>query len=272
MPALPDPTLPFDVLCEPTRLEPGRFRAVFPEGWLQGRGCFGGLVLATLARAVELELDDPRRRIRSVQAELCGPTQAGEATLLVERLRMGSNVSSLAVRLVQGDAVQAFATMTVGASRAVTEVAPAGPPPAMPRWQDLEPLPIGPPLGPEFAPQFDFRSAGPFPFSGHPVAESAGFVRPKNPGTRRDAAFVLGCADTWWPSRLTCMAAPRPMATISFALSLVKDPATLDPAEPLFHRGREVSLAEGYTVDVRELWTTQGELVSLNQQTLAIIR
>ena len=42
--------------------------------------------------------------------------------------------------------------------------------------------------------------------------------------------------------------------------------------EPLFHRGHSVAAREGFTVEVRELWTRTGQLVSWNTQTVAVIK
>jgi hypothetical protein len=46
----------------------------------------------------------------------------------------------------------------------------------------------------------------------------------------------------------------------------------LDPEAPFSFRSRAVAEAEGYTVEMRELWGEDGRLVALNQQTIAIIR
>ena len=70
---------------------------------------------------------------------------------------------------------------------------------------------------------------------------------------------------------------PRPAATVGFTLDRVADPATLSRdadgrLEALFHRGRTVAARDGFTVEVRELWTQAGDLVSWNTQTVAVIK
>jgi acyl-CoA thioesterase len=269
----PSPSAPLDELVNPRPVGGGRFEATFPEGWRQGRGLFGGLVLATIARALELELGDSSRPLRSLSAELCGPTQPGPAVIEVSRLRVGNNVATLSARLVQDRQVQAHATGALARSRGSDAARTSLATPARtPRFDALEPLPVEPPFGPEFARFWDFRNVGPFPLSSNAEPVTSGWIRPKAPGTRRDAASVVASADAWWPARFVCLDAPRPMATVSFALTLAIDPTRLAPDEPLFHQSRELALFGGYSLEVRELWTASGELVAVNQQTMAVIR
>jgi hypothetical protein len=68
------------------------------------------------------------------------------------------------------------------------------------------------------------------------------------------------------------MTAPRPMATLAFTLQIVADLDALPPGEPLFHRATAVAAREGYSVEMRELWTKAGALVALNQQTFVAIK
>ena len=55
----------------------GRFHGVVPDGWQQGRGAFGGLVLAALARAVEMSEPEKDRTLRSFNGEIAGPVLPG---------------------------------------------------------------------------------------------------------------------------------------------------------------------------------------------------
>jgi hypothetical protein len=41
--------------------------------------------------------------------------------------------------------------------------------------------------------------------------------------------------------------------------------------QALFHRGHSVAARDGFTVEVRELWTQAGQLVSWNTQTVVVI-
>lgn len=242
-----------------------RYRLEVPAGWRQGRGLFGGAVVATLLRAIEDRIADPARAIRSVTAELPGPVEPGAAEIAVEILRAGSAVTTARAALVQGGETRAHAVAIAGAVRksplAWQELAV----PAVPSWQTLAPVPWNPAF-PEFAQHFEYRVAEGAPLSGGP-ARTSGWVRAREPGTRRDAGYVAAMIDAWWPAILPRVDALRPVATIAFTLELVADPGD----GPLRYRGAAPVCGEGYFLETRELWTEDGRLVARNHQTFAII-
>lgn len=266
----PAPDAPFDALSALSPRGPGRFEANLPDGWQQGRGLFGGLVTATLVRA--LEAVDAERPLRSLTSELCGPVQPGAATLEVEVLRAGSAVTTAAVRLTQGGQVQAHGVGVLGRARTAERDGVHLAPPTRPDWRALTPLPVEPPLGPDFARYYDYRAVEFLPLSGGVEARAEGWVRPKAAGVARDAAYLAGCIDAFWPALYTLEPMPRPMATIAFTFQPFVDFAGLDPEAPLFHRARVAAAHGGYCVEFRELWGEDGRLLALNQQTFVLIK
>ena len=78
----------------------GTFTLDVPDGWQQGRGAFGGLVLGALARASIMSEPDVSRTLRSLTGELPGAVPVGRSTIAVETLRRGSGASTLHARLV----------------------------------------------------------------------------------------------------------------------------------------------------------------------------
>jgi acyl-CoA thioesterase len=265
----------FTSLSTPTRREPGVFQIDVPDGWQQGRGAFGGLVLAHLVRAIEAFDDsaDAGRRLRSLTAEICGPVPTGVSALHVERLRTGTGVSTLAARIVRDGEVLAHAVGVLGRPRAEGTDFTALPDPPMPPWRAVpETLPIDRSFGPAFAQYLEFRPVVGQPFSGGPEAVASGWVRFKDPGPARDAAHVTAMSDAWWPALFTRLTTPRPVATIAFTLELLDGTEGLDPAAPYFHSARSIASRGGYMVELRELRGEDGRLLSLNQQTLTIIK
>lgn len=260
-------------LTTPTRLDEHRFQAEIHDGWQQGRGAFGGLVVANLVRAIEAFDASAERSLRSLTAELCGPVGVGAHVIGVERLRTGSGVSTIAAR-VEGDGeVLAHAVAVLGKKRSDdADFCHQAAPTPMPPWRTLDPIAIGPPMAPVFAPHFEYRSSGPPPFSGGSDAIAAGWVRPKDPGRARDAAYVAACIDAWWPAILARLSAPRPLATVAFTLELVGSLEELDPEAPLFHFARSLVTRDGYSLEMRELWGEDGRLVARNHQTFAVIK
>lgn len=262
----------FTSLSTPVRIADDRFRWEVPEGWRQGRGAFGGLVIAAMTRAVEMTAASPERRVRNVSAQLVGPVLAGTVEIEVTPLRVGSGVTSFTAVLRQGDEIATQASVVLAKARSQDLDAVDLAAPELPPWEEVMVLPVAPPLGPEFAVHFEFRSTGQFPFSGSTHPSSSGYVRALQPGKARDAAYVAALADGYWPAILARMTEARPAATLSYNLQIVADPETIDPALPLFHRGRALASADGYIAEHRELWTPDGRLVALNQQTFAVIR
>jgi hypothetical protein len=265
---MPPPS--FDLLCTPERVSEGRLRCVLPEGWKQGRGLFGGLVTALMVRALEAQA--PGRPLRSLTSELCGPLQAGEVSVRVETLREGNAVTTCAVRLEQGGQVQAHGVAVLGKARVTDRDSVHLERPALAPWSTVEVVPVEPPFGPEFAPFFEFRAARYFPLSGEKEPRTEGWVRLKDAGPTRDAAFLAACIDSWWPALFTIEETMRPMATVAFTFQPFVHFEGLDPASPLFFRGKLVAASDGYCVELRELWGEDGRLLALNQQTFVIIK
>jgi len=258
-------------LTTPRRVADDRFAIDVPDGWQQGRGAFGGLVVAYLIRAGEAAAGAPDRPLRSLTAEICGPVLVGPAELRVEILRAGSGTTTLAVRLLQENAVQAHAVLIFGKARATDFPWPSSAVPVG-AWTDVPVAPVGPPHGPVFAQHVEYRVESGLPFSGHKSARCAGWVRIKNPGPARDAAFLAACIDAWWPSVMAQMTVPRPAATIAFSFQIAGSLDGLDLDAPFRYEADSPALHEGYLVEMRSLRGHDGRLVALNQQTFAIIR
>lgn len=243
-----------------------------PSGWAQGRGAYGGFVVASLIREIEKTVADPARAVRSVTAELPGPVVPGAAEISVETLRAGNSVSTVRAQLVQGGEIKSHAVAVLAATRKGTgslawqELAP----PAAPSWQTIEPMPPLP--TPEFAKHFEYRIVEGVPGTGPDApARCVGWIRQRVPGAARDAAHIAAMADAWWPATLVRFDRPRPMATIAFTLDVVAGLEGLDPEAPLLYRGTVPVLSDGYFLETRELWGEDGRLVALNHQTFVVI-
>jgi hypothetical protein len=246
------------------------FRGEIPRGWQQGRGTFGGLVLGSLLRAIERAEPDATRAARTLSGDVCGPLVPGPVTIRVRFLRRGSNQSNVVAELTQNDAVLATAIAVLSPprkARALGDLRLVEPPPAE-RWQDVAVVDAAPPLAPEFTVHYEYRSAENI-LTRSGTAFTEGWVREKSVLAVVDAPALIGRLDAWWPT-LFALGAPRPMATISFTAELLVDPKTLAPDVPLRYRARMAALADGFFVELRELW--HGDLpVALNQQTFAIL-
>lgn len=252
------------------RVSDDAFAADVPDGWQQGRGAYGGLVVGTLVRALEALEGSPDRPLRALTAEIPSPVMPGPATIRVATLRRGSGVSAHEAHLQQEGEVRARASALFGKERPV-ELAWQPEPPRMASFDALEPLPSLP-SSPPFTAHFEYRLAGAAPFAGgrDPLVE--GWIRPKLALDRLGPAELAALVDCYWPSFFSVVTAPRPASTIAFALHLTPAAESLDPSQPLFYRGRTLQVAGGFLFEQRELWTASGELVALNPQTFTVIR
>ncbi|HVV82570.1 MAG TPA: thioesterase family protein [Kofleriaceae bacterium] len=243
-----------------------------PDGWQQGRGAYGGLVLGALVRAAEASEADRARRVRVVTGELCAPVLPGAATIAVAHVRRGSGVTYADARVVQGAEVVARASVLLAGDRKVPTPAIERAAPALPPAAAMAVAPPPSPPAPPFTRHVDFRPTGPLPFSGAAEASTraSGYVSMRVPLAAIDAPAMVALLDAWWPAVLAAMPAPRPMATVSYTADLLADPAGVDPAAPLAYTARTEAAAGGFVVELRELWQ-DGRLLALNQQTFAII-
>jgi acyl-CoA thioesterase len=246
-------------------------RLDIPPGWRQGRGAFGGFVIGAALRAIEARVGDPSRVVRSVTAELPGPAEPGTVRVATEVLRRGHTMTTARASLSQGDEIRTHVVAILAAPRRMTGCTWQDlSPPTAPAWTTIAPLPMGE-LYPEFAANFEYRLVEGIPVSGG-TSRCVGWIRARDPGPRRDAAYVTQMIDAWWPGAFVRFAVMRPCATIAFTLEIFGDASALDPEAPLLYRGVVPVCSEGYFVETRELWTADGALVALNHQTFAVIR
>lgn len=257
---------------------PSTWLGDIPDGWQQGKGAFGGVVIGILARAILASgrgEEDQGRALRSLSADLCAPALPGPADVHVAMLRHGGNVSFVDARMMQGSVLVARASAALASARSIPPSPIHTMPPAMPPakqrpWQDVSVSPVGPPNAPVFTRRFEYRSTGPLPFRGGTEAVAEGWLRERRAPSVRDEANIIGLLDAWWPAVLALETGPRSAATVGYTMQLVVDPRTLDPAEPLFYRARSIGGADNFFIELRELW--QGEtIVAMNQQTFALL-
>ena len=278
-------TLDLSALVRPTPTgDPLRFTLDVPDGLQQGRGAWGGV--ATGAMVAAAQLVDPRLEmaVRTVSAQLVAPVLVGRMHLAVEELRRGSATTTLEVRCRDDQgALLAHGVVVLGAARRGHGM-PDGPP-----WLAVAPPPelaagpeavpevaLGPPLAPDFTAHLEMRPITGLPYSGADSDETRGWIRPRGPVERVDASVVTALADAWWVSVMARLDRPRPAATLGFTLDFPSDPSCLERdadgrMQALFHRGHSVAARDGFTVEVRELWTRTGQLVSWNTQTVVVI-
>jgi hypothetical protein len=262
---------PFEIASAVTLVEPGRFRADIPAGWEQGRGAFGGLVLATLLRAMERSEVDEQRVVRTLLGDIAGPVLPGEAEIRVTIVRRGSNQTNARAELSQGGAVLALASAVLSTPRPKALDVGARAPQAV-RASEVPVTPMGAPRAPVFTQHYEYRPTAGRAFGGASEPVVTGWVREVVAPRVLDAPGVVALLDSWWPALFATTRAPRPITTVSFTAEILGDLRALDPREALFYQARTVAEHEGFQLETRELYDAQGRVVGMNQQTFAVIK
>jgi hypothetical protein len=242
-----------------------------PDGWQQGRGAWGGLVVGALVRAVERTEPDPQRPVRTVTAHIMAPALVGRHAITVEPLRIGGAMSTWrAVLTDAAGAPVADAVVIAGADRAFASSVPGewgvAVPPAVPEAGAVARMPGGPPF-PVFTRHLDMRPVTGLPLGGGP-AESVGWVGYDVP-VPMDAAALVALIDAWWPASLSLLHEMPRIATVSFTATLLADPTSVTD-EVVLHHSFLTSARDGFTSEHRRLWSSRGELLVDNVQTIVV--
>lgn len=249
-------------------LAEGRYGATLREEWYQGRGVYGGLIAALLARAMRAAVGD-ERPLRTIHVSFAAPATAGPVELHVEALRAGRSVAVLSARMVRDDSVIASAQATFAHSRPLgfsfdEPEAPPLPPP--------ETVPDGPAALyiPQFCNYFEFRQTeGPASFSGGERAHIGGWCRPRE-ATPLSAELVLALLDAWAPAALCRRDGWAPAASVDLSADL---PASFPdvPADAFSMYVAQSSFAhEGYADERAQLWSGDGVWLGRARQLIAL--
>jgi acyl-CoA thioesterase len=254
------------------RLEHDLFEAHIPDGWQQGKGAFGGLIMGTIVRAARAFEHDAARSIRTFSADIAGPVMVGRAHVRVRELRRGQSQTNLQLDLEQDGNVLTSALCTLSSERRV-EVDPRAPPApeAALDWQSVESMPPTGRLGPAFAQHYEYRITGPLPFSGAAEPQAVMFVREREAQGDLDEAALVAYLDAPWPSLFAVARRLYAMATVSFSAQFLPSAEPLPADRPLYTPGRMITQHEGYCFETRELWAGS-RLVAMSQQTTAVLR
>jgi len=261
----------FDRAIATVRISEDEHRFVVPDGWQQGRGAFGGLVLGAMMQVMESREPDGERVARTFTGDICGPAVPVESRIVSRVLRRGNNQTNLAATFEQAGAVVAHATCTLSRARSVG--APprfSFDPPVQPPYELATVAGVTQREAPPFAKHFEFRPTGPLPFAGGAEAVVLGWVKEAVALPAVTAAALIARLDAHWPAIFSVERAPRSLATVSFMAEILCDPRTLDPQKPMFYRGRIVAESGGYVVELRELWDGD-RVIALNQQSIALL-
>ena len=249
-----------EIIASAEPIESG-FRAVVPEGWLQGRTAYGGLS-AALALHAAMGADADLPPLRSVQVAFIGPL-SGEVTVRARLLRRGRNAAFVQadVEGEKGLGLRAtFVFMAAIASQLdhVQGGAPAFPLPgpdtrtffgvaALPFTQNMEWLDQREGLG---------------------AAEWLRWARLREREGLHPAVELLAVADALPPAALKLMGRHVPLSSMTWQVDLLGEPATRD-GWWLLHADSDHARA-GNSSQRMAVWNADGRAVAEHMQSVAI--
>ncbi len=260
----------FDDATALTPLADGTYAWSVPDGWQQGRGAWGGLVVGALVRALTAVEPAP---VRSVSVQMMAPAEVGDHRVTVSPLRRGRSMTTWLAHACAADGT-AVASMTAvtGQARSAIGLGPdlsaEEPGAPLPPAADLPTVPFAPPVGPPFGQHLEFALVRGLPMSGD-GPRIDGWVRLRDT-PEASAPWLLGLVDSYWPAVLPALDHVPRIATVSFAANLLVDPATLDPARPLAYHSYVAAHADGFTSEHRQLRTDAGRLLVDNVQSIVV--
>lgn len=249
------------------------FRWEVPDGWQQGRGAFGGLPIGAMTRAVELSEADLSRTVRNVSVQLSAPAVVGTHTVTAAPLRVGRSMStwSASVEASTGERVGSATVITGAPRRRSTpqdeETWGTLSAPEAPHFDRVPVVPTPPPF-PTFTQHFDYRVVSGLPLAGK-ASDTLGWIGFHEP-TPWTTTSLLALSDAWYTATLVAMTELVPIATVNFAATILVDPGSLTPGQPLLHHGFVSASRDGYASEQRRLWSTDGRLVVDSLQTMAV--
>ena len=251
------------------RVAPGEHRGVIDADWAQGRGIYGGLVSAIVARALEADAP-PGHALVTLTAAFCAPATAGPALVRTEVVRAGRNVSTMRASLEREGLTLATTLATLARPR---EGALAHRGLSMPGVPPPDAVADGPAehYFPAFARRFEFRQCvGPIPFSGATEARVGGWCRLAEDDPTLDASLVLAILDAWPPAAVALSAGWCPVASIDLTVHVLASlPRTID-RQWLFFDATSRHAGGGMAEETATLFTEPGEPIATCRQLIAI--
>lgn len=244
-----------------------------PQGWLQGRTIYGGLVAGLMMQKAQHRIADPQKRLLSSSVTFVGPVQQGRARLTAEILRQGKSVTSIEVRLWQDDAVQSILIASFGVARESSIVVQQER--TAPNFAPVSELTVTQhhPLAPECFQQMDLVWVeGQYPFSASHKPDFAGWMRfnPKKHANRAMTIPDLMVAfDMWPPGVLPMFSQLAPASSLTWHVTYV------NPLQNQLHDWMKYKVftdqaSDGYATEYAHLWDEQDRLIAIARQTITV--
>ncbi len=245
----------------------GRYDAEIDRGWWIHRGPNGGYIAAILVRAIEAEVADPSRIIRSFTTHYLRPPDEGPAELAVAIQRTGRTLSTVTAQLRQADQPLAVAVAAVAIDRESPAEFDRSPAPDVPDPDEIEQEQAERPGGVPPIPmsgRYDIRHRiGTPPFVTGPEALTGGWIRQSDRGPV-DVTALVTYSDAWGPA-IFSRGELIPVPTVDLTVHVRRDPARFDTSWCLVRFISRVATG-GFVEEDGEIWSRDGVLLAQSRQ------
>jgi acyl-CoA thioesterase len=246
-------------------------RGTIDPAWYQGRGAYGGIVAALLLKGSQTRIVERDRIPRSLTVHFPLAAEQGAIELHTALERDGKRISHTTARLIQNNETVAFSTTTFAKKRehAVSYARaqmPRVPPPEQTRLMRDNML------APVFTQFFDISYCiGSPPFSGADTPELGGWIAPRQP-LLCDAALAVALLDAWPPAAMSMSTGPMLAASVDFTVHFFEalPLANATPGDRYLVHVRSKIAKDGYSEELRELWSRDGVLLAQCRQLFAM--
>lgn len=242
----------------------------FPQNWCQGRTAFGGLSAAMLYRAMANQISDARK-VLSLSTNFVGPLYAEiPFNIEVTVLRQGKNASQIQASIIQNDEVKVISLGSFAVDREsnVTINNQITTKLSQPNERNIMPYIEG--ITPEFFQHMAFDiHKGDMPFSNSKNHELAGWMKLKEQPESMTIELLIALTDAWPPAQLQMFTQPAPASSMSWYLEFVPTKTFTKSLWLGFEAFTHFS-AQGYACEEANIYTSQGDLVAMSRQTVAL--
>ena len=241
-----------------------------PEGWGQGRATFGGLVAAFIYQAMQLNVSKDKL-IRNLSITFVGPIEPGQLSIGTDLLREGKAVSVVEGRGIQDGQVKVQMTASFGAARETQIHATGSKMPEAKAPEQCVEMPYIEGVTPAFTKHYLFQYAyGGLPFSGTVSRELGGWISYREAQPQITVAEILGLVDAWPPATLPWITTPAPASSLTWNIQFLHPLPNISPMDKCLYQATVENADGGYGYAHSKIWSPQGQLIALSQQTVTV--
>lgn len=242
-----------------------------PSTWAQGRTVFGGLSGALIYQAIQQKITDSRL-LRSLTTNFIGPLEADRPfSIHVEVLRQGKNVTQVLGKALQDDKVCVMSQACFAVDRDSKIQVENNDQHQMPEPKKAKFIPQIPKVTPKFLRHVDLAvEEGGMPFTGKKSSTLKGWMRFTDAPEKITDAHLIALIDAWPPTLLQMMRWPAPASTMSWNIEFIHPHSPVQPQDWFAYQAHTRQAANGYGHTEANIWDSQGELVAISRQTVAI--